>query len=159
MKIRYGTYTLYQNIEMSVSEYYGHGLDQDLNINHRLISYPKEFGQIEGFSLDEELKKYKKDILLKDLKTAFFVITKAIYKGEVFIVEPYYGDEINLHLATKNFEIGKKLNFHELHDGFGKPYYLGEVKISDIEKIWEERKKSIYDVPIPDNLELIKTII
>jgi hypothetical protein len=158
MKIRLGTYTLYENIEMSVSEYYGHGLDQDIEINHRIISYPKEYGQLAGFNLDVESNTFKKDLLIKDLKNAFFIITKASYKGEVFEVEPYFGDEIHLHLSTKDLELGKRLNFYELHDGYGKPYYLGEIKISEVEKIWEECQESIYDVPIPNNIELVKII-
>jgi hypothetical protein len=158
MTIRIGTYTLYENIEMSVNEYYGHGLDQEFEKVHRTLSYTKDYGQLNGFSLDEVSNRYKKDIRIKDLKNAFFVTTKAKYKGKFFVVEPYHGDEIHLHLATKDLELGKKLNFYELHDGIGKPYYLGEIKISEVEEIWEERQKSIYDVPIPENIEVIKII-
>ena len=43
MKIRLGTYTLYENIEMSVNEYYGHGLDNELEKNHRILSYSKDY--------------------------------------------------------------------------------------------------------------------
>lgn len=158
MKIRFGTYTLYENIEMLISEYYGHGLDQDVEINHRIISYSKEYGKLEGFNLDLKSNRYRKDLLIKDLKNAFFVTTKADYKGMIFDIEPYYGDEIHLHLSTKELELGRKLCFYELHDSHGKPYYLGEIKISDVEKIWEERMKSIYDVPMPENIELVKMI-
>ena len=158
MIIRFGTYTFYENIEISVDEYYGHGLDQELEKNHRVLSYSKDYGQLSGFILDENSNKYKKDILIEDLKNAFIVITKAKYKGENFEVEPYCGDEIHLHLATKDLELGKRLNFFELHDGFGKPYYLGEIKISEVEEIWEERTKSNYNLPIPENIEVRKLI-
>lgn len=158
MKIRFGTYTLFENIEMSVNEYYGHGLDQELEQNHRILSYAEELGQLHGFILDKVSSAYKKDVLIDDLKNAFFVITKAQYKGEIFEVEPYYGDETHVHLATKDLELGRRLNFYELHDGYGKPYYLGEIKISDVEKIWEEREKTNFDVPMPENIEMIKMI-
>lgn len=158
MKIRFGTYTLVENIEMSVNEYYGHGLDQQLEQKHKILSYEKKLGQLYGFILDKVSNVYKKDVLIDDLNNAFFVITKAKYKGEIFIVEPYNGDEIHLHLATKDLELGRKLNFYELHDGYGMPYYLGEIKISEVEKIWEERKKSDLALPIPDNIQLIKEI-
>lgn len=149
MKIRFGTYTLYKNIEISVEEYYGHGLDQELEKNHRILSYSNEHMQLDGFVLDEVSNKFKKDILIKDLENAFFVITKAKYKGEIFEVKPYYGDEIHLHLATKNLELGKKLNFYELHDGYGIPYYLGEIKIWEIDKLWEEYTTSSLNLPMP----------
>lgn len=51
-----------------------------------------------------------------------------------------------------------KLNFYELHDGHGKPYYLNEIKISDVEKIWEERSQSSLDLPLPEGLALRKEI-
>lgn len=143
---------------MAVNEYYGHGLDQELEKNHRVLSYSKRYGLLAGFAFDEVSNRYKKDILINDLTNAFFVTAKANYKGEVFEIQPYLGDEIHLHLATKDLELGKKLNFYELHDGNGKPYYLGEIKISEIEKIWEERQKSIYDVPMPDGIKEYKEI-
>lgn len=158
MIIRFGTYTLYRNIEMSISEYYGHGLDQDLEKNHRIISYPEECGLLSGFTLDTETNRYKKDILISELKNAFFVSTKALYNAQIFEVHPYYGDDIHLHLATKDLELGKKLGFYELYDGYGKPYYLGEIKIIEVEKIWEERKPSSYNIPMPEGIELIKLI-
>ena len=101
---------------------------------------------------------YNFGTIVKDIKNAFFVVTKAKYQGEVFEVEPYYGDEIHLHLATKDLELGKKLNFYELHDGEGNSYYLGEVKITEVEKIWEERQKSSLDIPLPESFELYKEI-
>lgn len=158
MRIRYGTYTVYDNIEMQIISYYGHGLSQDIDENHRIISYTKEYGQLEGFSFDEQSNKFIKDILINDLSNSFFVITKAKYKGEVFEVEPYYGDEVHLHLATKDLELGKRLNFHELHDGYGKLYYLGEISINEVEKLWEERTQSNYNLPMPERIELIKEL-
>ncbi len=158
MKIRYGTYTLLGDIEISVTEYYGHGLSQEFEENHRKLSYSKELGYLKGFTFDTTTNRYKKDVLVSELKNAFFVVTKAKYQGEVFEVEPYYGDEIHLHLATKDLELGKKLNFYELHDGEGNSYYLGEVKITEVEKIWEERQKSSLDIPLPESFELYKEI-
>jgi hypothetical protein len=156
--IRFGTFTIYKGIEMSVSEYYGHGLDQDIEKKHLIISYTQEYGQLEGFNFIVESNNYKKDILVKDLENAYFVVTKALYSGEVFEVEPYFGDDIHLHLATKDLELGKKLGFYELHDSYGKPYYLGEIPIVYVEKIWEERQASTYNAPFPEKLEAIKIL-
>ena len=71
MTIRYGVYTVYKSIEMSVTEYYGHGLSQDVEQNHRIISYPSKYGELEDFLFDKISEKYKKDILIKDLSNAF----------------------------------------------------------------------------------------
>lgn len=60
--------------------------------------------------------------------------------------------------TTKNGELGMKLNFYELHDGHGKPYYLNEIKISDVEKIWEERSHCSLDLHLPKGLALRKEI-
>ena len=97
-EINYGIYTIYNGVEMAISEYYGHGLNQGLSENYRSLSYPQKYGQFDGFTYDSVAKKFKMNILVKDLTNAFFIVTKATYKGKNFIVEPYYGDQIHLHL-------------------------------------------------------------
>lgn len=153
MTIRIGTYTLYENIEMSVNEYYGHGLDQELEKNHRILSYSKKYRHLNGFTLDEASKSYKKDILIKDLKNAFYVITKALYNGDELLVWALNQEKHTLTVYTKNETLAKKNNFIQLSDR-----YVQEIRISEVEKIWEERQKSVYNVPIPENIELIKVI-
>jgi len=156
--IRYGTYTIYNGIEMPIIEYYGHGLDQETTENHRYITCPKECGQMEGFFYDTLSDKYKKDVLIKDLTNAFFVVTKASYKGEVFEVQPYFGDDVHIHLITRSREVGKRYKFYKFQDGVGKPYYLGEVTNLDIEKLWEERTTTKYNLPMPQGVEFYKEI-
>ena len=46
---------------MALQEYYGHGLPPSIE-NHRMISYPKELGLIDGFKLNPEANIYFKDI-------------------------------------------------------------------------------------------------
>ena len=94
IKIRFGEYTLCDGIEMQITEYYGHGLSQEIDEHHRIISYSKEQGQKLGFQLDVNSNMYKKDIVINELKNSFFVVTKAIYKGIEFIVEPGFVNEI-----------------------------------------------------------------
>lgn len=158
MIIRRGVYTIFKGVEMSVTEYYGHGLSQEIEMNHRIISYPSEYGQIDGFLFDEMSSKFKKDIHLTELSNAFLVTTKVVFKGKEFVVEPYYGDDIHLHIATKDLVLGEELGFYELHDGLGNPYYLGEINKIEVEKIWEERTLSDYNFPFPNNIEKIKEI-
>lgn len=161
MKVRLGTYTIIKGIEMKLS---GNRYEVPTSEFEKTysISYPAVLGKMDEFRLYKQpypyFDEYMKEVYIKDIKNAFFVVTKAKYQGEVFEVEPYYGDEIHLHLATKDLELGKKLNFYELHDGEGNSYYLGEVKITEVEKIWEERQKSSLDIPLPENFELYKEI-
>ncbi len=157
MKVRFGTYTIIEGIEMLI---FGNRNEVPMSEEEKTfgISYPFELGMKKGFKKSPYGNEYYKVVYLREITNAFFVITKANYKGYKFEVEPYFGDEIHLHLATKDLELGKKLGFYEIHDGYGKPYYLGEIKISEVDKIWEERTKSVYDIPLPNGLELIKEI-
>jgi hypothetical protein len=161
MKIRFGTYTLMDGIEMKI---FGNRYEVPVPENEKTygVSYPAELGRKDGFKLNELLYPYSdeyiREINIQEITNAFLVITKAKYKGEVFEVEPYFGDDIHLHLATKDLELGKKLGFYELHDSYGKPYYLGEVAILEVEEIWEERSPSSFNLPLPVGLELIKII-
>ena len=143
---------------MTINEYYGHGLSQEIGENHRTISYSKDLGKMEGFIYDPINKKYTKDVLLRDINNAFFITTKAYYKGQIFKLEPYYGNDIHYHLTTMNKSLGMKLGFYELHNGHGQPYYLSEVKKVDVYKLWEERTQSSYKLPMPKGIEFIKEL-
>lgn len=153
MKIRFGTYTLYENIEMSITEYYGHGLDRELAQNHRIISYPNEYGMINGFRFDELNNLFIKDIFVKELKNAFFITTKGIYQEHEFNVWAYKTETKSLILSTTDREVGEAHQFVQLSDK-----YIKDVPIAEIEKIWEEIKPSLYDLPIPEGLALRKEI-
>ncbi len=153
MKIRFGTYTLYENIEMSITEYYGHGLDRELEQNHRIISYPNEYGMINGFRFDESNKLFIKDILVKELKNAFFITTKGIYQQHEFNVWAYKTDTKSFILSTTESEVGEAHQFVKLSDR-----YIKDVPITEIDKIWEEIKPSLYDLPMPEGLRLRKVI-
>lgn len=153
MKIRFGTYTLYENIEMSITEYYGHGLDREIEQNHRIISYPNEYGMINGFTFDELNKLFMKDILVKELKNAFFITTKGIYQEHEFNVWAYKTETKSFILSTTKSEVGEAHQFVKLSDR-----YIKDVPIAEIEKIWEEIKPSLYDLPMPEGIELIKEI-
>jgi hypothetical protein len=168
MIIRYGTYSLYKGVEMNLSNYYGHGINQDIDENHRIISYPKEYGYIDGFEFNEINNRYNKDILLKDLENAFFITTKAIYLKTTFTVESSIikefitlksdnynqfekigyieycvGDEKNISESELN-----KTRYFKVHNG-----YIISVEICLIEKLWEERTVSSYNLPMPEGIK------
>lgn len=78
MIIRKGIYTFYEGIEMAVTEHYGHGLDQNISEDYRLISYDKANGIIDGFQLNESSNRFYKSIKINELNNTFNIITKAI---------------------------------------------------------------------------------
>jgi hypothetical protein len=153
MSIKFGTYTLIDGLEMILTEYYGHGLDQDFEQNHRIISYPAVFGFKEGFKLDKENNVYKKDILLKDLKNAFFVKTKLIFLGDVYDVWAFNKTSQKFTIYTTNDELGQKNNFIKLSDRF-----IREVNFSEVKKLWEEYFPAPFKIAMPEGLELTKEI-
>ena len=153
MIIRQGVYTLYKGIEMNLTEYYGHGLDQDIELNHRILSYPSKYGLLDDFQYDKNSKRYKKDILITELSNTFLVITKAIYKNDEFMVWVYNDETKKITLFTRNFNLGEKHHFLKLTDK-----YIQEVELVEVEKIWEERTLSDYNFPFPNEIEMIKEI-
>jgi hypothetical protein len=157
MEIRIGNYTNYEGLEIQFYEdLYEHPLPNELRIT---LSYPISNSEAkEGFFKNEKSGVYTKKAVLSELSNAFNIQTKAIYMGENFLIHPYFGDSNYLHLRTKNKEIANNLGFVELFDGNSNPYYLGEIKVGEVEKIWEERKHTEYDLPMPDGLEPIMEI-
>jgi hypothetical protein len=173
MIIRYGEYTIYNSIEMSITEYYGHGLSQEIDEHHRVIAYSAEYGQIEKFQFYEDSNSYRRDIRIEELQNAFYIITKAFYKGLEFILEPGLIDEL-IVLRSDNESQFKELGYEEYIVGDEKKMselelnstryfkvhngYIISSKIKLMDKILEERFQSQYKLPLPDGLELIKEI-
>ncbi|CAM1358489.1 conserved hypothetical protein [Tenacibaculum sediminilitoris] len=153
MKIRRGTYTIYEGIEMVITEYYGHGISNPEIENHRELSYPKELGKLKGFKSDDNSNSFFKDIRVDKLSNAYKVETKGSYKGDEFLLWGYNEKRDVIGLITYNEEIAKKYDFIKLSDS-----YIKEVSPSKIEKIWEERTKSEFDLPLPEGI-LEKKII
>lgn len=173
MIIRFGIYTFVKGIEMTVTEYYGHGLNQEIGENHRIISYSIENGPLEGFKLDEAKKVFLRDILLNELSNAFHVITKAIYQNSTFIVEPGCISE-SVVLKSNDCTDFEKMNYIEylvgdekkmsedelyrtryfrVHGGF-----IINAKMKFVSKLWEERSKSHFNLPMPEGLPLYQEI-
>jgi hypothetical protein len=155
MGIRYGNYTRYKNHDVELFEARH---ETPTPFTHLILKWVaddvcpyNEFIETGHGSLTLTLKR-------EDVKNGFYIITKAIYKGAEFVIQPYYGDNIHLHIATKDKTFRSKLNFHELYDSQGQPYYLAEIKKNDIEKLWEERSKSTYDLAMPEGLEFFKEL-
>jgi hypothetical protein len=150
MKIRYGTHTFYKNIEMSIIEYYGHGLNQELEENHRILSYPASLGEVDGFKLYELPPPYenefRKDIFLSELTNAFFVITKAKYRDDECLVWGY-NKEKKITIFTLEESTGEKYDFIKLSDR-----YIKVVNLHELDKLWEEYSPSSLNLPMPEGL-------
>ena len=169
MRIRYGDYTLYKGYEMDLSEsrdnYPGEerlfGLSYDANSNPKLEGFWKDqYKHVDG----RIEKTYRKGIYLKDLDNAFVIQTKALYKGYVFDVNfsPPEPEENWLGLCIYDSEIAKKVGFTRSGTWSGKDMYREDITIDQIEKLWEERTPSTYNLlnnlPMPKGLEKIKVI-
>lgn len=150
MKIRSGTYTVYNGIEMSVSEPYGHGLNQELAEKHRVLSYPSNLDQMPGFELDTDTDTYRKDVPISDLINAFVITTKLTFRDEEFDVWSFNPEKNYFTVFTFDHSLGEKFKFIKLSDRF-----IQEIGMKDVTKVWEERTQSALNLPFPPNLETI----
>ncbi|MFK8046068.1 MAG: hypothetical protein AB8B72_11280 [Crocinitomicaceae bacterium] len=158
---------------MSITEHYGHGLSQNIDENYRLISYEKSKGVVGGFKFEESNNTFSKSIKIDELKNAFYVTTKVLYKGGRFLVESnsqigfvtlktndsLVFEKMGLEIYKVNdekemseVELYKKKYF-KVFDGF-----IVRVAIDEIKEFWEERTKSEFDLPMPEGIEKTKII-
>jgi hypothetical protein len=149
MVIRNGIYTYSNGIEMALQEYYGHGLPPSIE-NHRMISYPKELGLMDGFKLNPEANIYFKDIKVNEIQNAFRVTTKTTYKGHSFQIFGFNEEKQVTCLLTRDRNLAKTLDFIDVSDG-----HVKDVNLNELDSIWEERETSEYDLPFPKDLETI----
>ncbi|WP_106792141.1 hypothetical protein [Aquimarina sp. Aq78] len=155
MIIRHGEYTNYHGHEIRFHEVRH---EAPIPFTHFILIYENEkecpIDEFEKSIHGGFIKIIKKDVL----KNAFGIITKALYRGIVFEAYHYFEDIRSISLKTYDKKIGKELPFVKLIDSKGMEYYSGEIKLSEIEKVWEVRTKSKYDVPMPSDIEKEKII-
>lgn len=155
MKLRNGDYTLYNNFDIQLLAL---RRDDPIFTHFALRYYCDDIDYtLEGFN-KRGGDGFVKIIERHEIKNAFHVTTKALYYGNVFIAETNYSDQTHSILSTYDLEMSKQLNLFTFYDGLGKPYYGRAIKLSAIEKLWEERSP-VYDLPMPKGLELYKEII
>lgn len=145
MIIRNYTYTSYNGgvYELSVDK-------NSFVLYHRGSPCPDpDFKKVEN--ADEVYKKVIAD--KREITNAFSVVSYATYKGYKFQIDKTDGEMIKLSTGDHNaFQI-LKLDFVD------RGWYETWVKISDIEKAWEERRPAGIDLPYPEGVEVITPII
>jgi hypothetical protein len=142
--MRNQTYTIFNGIEIQ--------LTRNPDGDYKLI-YRGEIPPDGSFYAAKNANNVFCKIVEKKLITnAFTVITYALYKGYKFQVDNERGDL--LEIVTSNDELLKKFNLQFVD----RLYYLKWVNKSEIEKIWEERGPSGYDLPMPEGLNKIEDI-
>ena len=93
------------------------------------------------------------DVSKEEIDNAFSIRTYGIYKGYKFDVNKLNGENIiGIVTDDKNAFEDLKLEFRD------RGVYQKEIKINELDKLWEERTQSTHDLPLPKGLELIKEI-
>lgn len=77
-----------------------------------------------------------------ELKNSFFVVTKAIYKGEEVFIWAYRPEKNIFVVYTYNNLVGENIGFIKLSDR-----YIQEINRNDIIKVWEVRSQGKYNLP------------
>lgn len=94
----------------------------------------------------------RKVTLNKDFFVGFSCDVKALYKDCTFDVEWVRGNTAMLGTADEIAATRAGLNFVDRWD------YRKEVPLTEIEKMWEQRKPSSYGLPMPEGLNSIEEI-
>lgn len=153
MIVRTGSYTIYNGIEMQlfeirsevpVAEYekqYSICYSADLNLN------------ADGFEKHPFEEMYCKLISRSELHNGFFVQTNALYKAFAVKVFEYRPDRSRVYITTDDKTAIFQHSFFDMGDHCGK-----DVGIQELEKLWEERTPSQFNLPLPAGLELRKEV-
>jgi hypothetical protein len=143
VKIRFGTYTRYKGYDVRLLN------NSD---GYRLV-FDGAVCPLSNF------EKYSDDVFYLDVskaevENAFSVRTLGIYRGYQFDVH-----NINVE-NTIGIVIDNKSAFEDLNLEFrDRGVYQREIKITELDQLWEERSQSSLDLPLPEGLGLIKEII
>jgi len=140
--VRNGSHTVYRNLIFRFFE----------KENQYCLVYNSHIPPFDGFTkVTEEI--YTILIPKKDLNNAFFIETLCIYNGYNFQVENNKG--MFLRILTDSSEARDNLNLEWRDRGV----YQTVVEINKLDTLWEERTKSTYNVPFPNELIHSKLIL
>lgn len=141
-ELRNKVYTLYNRAEVELSE-------NDDNSYH-LISR-------NGIRPDSQFQEYQigGDIFIKNVErhevtNAFAVETFASYRGIIWQVDRKDGDRFRLSTGSDPNLPGVRM--------ISQGWYELWVNEEEIDKLWETRKESWYDLPFPDSIERTFTL-
>jgi len=147
--MRNRTYTLYKGIQVEL----GRDMSNNFKLIYRGSSCPfTDF--VKFFSLDANGSEVFSKVIYhnEEITNAFSVTTYALYKGFKFQVSNKKNEIFQLTTGDENAYRQLDLEFID------RGYYLKWVHKSDIEKMWEERKKAGYDLPMPEGIKEVQEI-
>jgi hypothetical protein len=150
MKIRIGEYTSLEGYDFKL---YEARQDAPIPFTHFILGWEEESScPVGGFEKNKHGSIIK--IIERNLvQNAFQIVTLCLYKGEKIKVWAYNPANNCFTICTKDEIVADKLNFIKLSDMF-----IKEVQPNEIEKLWEVRLLSKYNLPMPDGLENVKEI-
>jgi hypothetical protein len=149
MKIRIGPYTVYNGIPLAIKSV----KDDDENILLRYDGFDVPFVGFEKSTHEENV--YYLKTTLHDIKQAYWVQTFGIYKGFTFELFPLNIPGKNLiTITTSDKSALVKLNLTEVK----KSLYATDINPIELEKAWEERRPSGFNLPMPLGISLINEI-
>lgn len=140
--MRFGTYTQFKGYDFRLVKEIDHF---KLIFNGTECPLPNFIKYTDNF--------YYMDIPISEIVNGFFVRTRCIYKSYEFDANTLI-DGKYIGIVTDNKEAFENLNL-EFRD---RGVYQTEIKIHELEKLWEERTPSNFNLPMPVGIELIKEL-
>ena len=140
--IRFGTYTKYRGYDLRLAE---------INGLYRVI-YDGSSCPFKDF-VEYATNVFYLDLSKEQVSNAFSVRTYGIYKGYQFdICQLNENDSIGVVTDDKRAYERLNLDFRD------RGVYQKEVKINELEKLWEEFTPSKLNLPMPEGIEKKKII-
>lgn len=160
MKIKNGIYTQYRGYELIVhkSRY-----EDELPIPEEEKPLLVYYNNLKPCPFDDFIESkhnngYYKKVFRNELSNAYQIFTFCIYQGFQFRVIEFEPDTTIVNIETYDEEANDKLSLYKFTDWQNRPIYSNQVKISQLEKLWEERSPSEYNLPMPEGLEQYKEL-
>jgi hypothetical protein len=154
MVIRMGNYTLYNGLELQLFEGRSEVPVQEGEQQY-YICYRADLNLgIIGFEKHPFEDLFCKSTARKELNNAFFVQTYGLYKGVEVKVFAYKPAPQKAYIATEDKTAFAECLFVDMGSHLGK-----DIDIKELERIWEKRTPSQFNLPLPAGLELYKEIV
>ncbi len=149
MNLNTGTYTVYRTYHLLINE---ERTEVPISEHEKKFMISSNFN---GECPFEDFKKlayenvFCKSVFLNDLKNAYSVKTFGTYKNQkVQVFELQIGIVGMISIATRDAKVGASLKMIEVNVS----WFMIDLHISELDKLWEERSFSEYNLSMPEGM-------
>lgn len=153
MNIRVGNYTLYEGHLCKLIENRNEVPVLEEEVGYNVCYMANEELSLKGFDRHPFEKMYCRAFKCVEISNALFINTYGMYRGVKVKVYEYKKDPTLIHITINDIANLSLNGFEDMGS-----YFIKEIQLIELDKLWEERTSSQFNFPMPTTIDVYKEI-